>query len=416
MSKTSSALKTTVKEAGKLLALAVLLIVLMLWLSGTFVSKIQASASPAPEPPAPAVKSQPVESRQFPLLVEQVGTVQTHAQAQVAARVMAQVLEVLVHEGQAATGADGGKDAQPTVLARLDARDIEAKLKQAQTQVAAAEQALAAAAAQLAAAQAQQQAAEAQVAAARTDFKRTESLYAQKAATGQQMDHARSQRDVAEAQASAAVQQVNAVRSEMARAEAQKQYAAAAVQEAQVMLSHTTIQAPFTGRVIRKMVDVGDTVAPGQALFVIEASGQPELHAAVAESLATKIAPEQKLDVRIETLAEPVQGTVRVIVPQADPRSRTMVVKVSLPAQTAVISGQFGTLAVPTGTYQALVVPITAVRQVGQLSLVDVLDAQRVPRRRFVTLGPRHGDVVEVLSGLKQGEQIVTGPIPSSRE
>jgi HlyD family secretion protein len=409
-------MKTTAKEGGKLLALVVLLIVLMLWLSGTFVRKIRASAAPVPEAPAPAVAGQPVELRQFPLTVEQVGTVQMRVQAQVAGRIMAQVREVLAHEGQTVTGADAGKDAQPTVLARLDGRDIEAKLRQAQAQVASAEQAEAAATAQFAAAQAQQQAAEAQVAAARTDFKRVEALFTQKAATGQQMDHARSQRDVAEAQAQAAARQVDAVHSDMARVASQKQYAAAAVQEAQVMLSYTTIQAPFDGRLVRKMIDVGDTIAPGQTLFVIETSGQPELHAVVAESLATRISPDQKLDVRIDTMAEPVQGTVRSIVPQADPRSRTMLVKVALPAQTPVISGQFGTLAVPTGTYQTLVVPTVAVRDVGQLNLVDVLDAKGVPHRRFVTLGPRHGDAVEVLSGLKQGERVATGRMQSVRE
>lgn len=406
MSITTSSIKTVAKEGGKLLALVVLLIVLMLWLSGTFVSKIHAGAPPAQDPAAPAVASQVVELRQFPLIVEQVGTVQTRTQAQVAARTMAQVLEVSVHESQTVTGIDGGKDTQPTVLAKLDGRDIEAKLKQAQAQVASAEQAQAAAMAQLAAAEAQRKAAEAQASAAQTDFKRAETLYAQEAATGQQMDHARSQRDIAEAQLQAADQQVNAARSEIARAESQKQYAAAAVQETQVMLTYTTVQAPFSGRIVRKLIDVGDTVAPGQALFTIETSGQPELHAVVAESLATRITLDQKLDVRIETIAEPLQGTVREIVPQADPRSRTTSVKVSLPPQTPVISGQFGTLAVPTGAYQALVVPAGAVRQVGQLNLVDVLDAKGVPHRRFVALGPRHGNVVEVLSGVKQGEQV----------
>jgi multidrug resistance efflux pump len=110
-----------------------------------------------------------------------------------------------------------GLDAQPTVLAKVDGRDIEATLRQTLAQVASAEQAQAVATAQLAAAEAQQQAAEAQVTAARTGFKRMKTLYAQKAAMGQQMDHARSQRDVAEAQTQAAAQQVNAVRSETAR-------------------------------------------------------------------------------------------------------------------------------------------------------------------------------------------------------
>jgi multidrug efflux pump subunit AcrA (membrane-fusion protein) len=106
---------------------------------------------------------------------------------------------------------------------------------------------------------------------------------------------------------------------------------------------------------------------------------------------------------------------VREIVPQADPRTRTLLVKIALPPQPDLVSGQFGRLAVPTGTYQALVIPARAVRQVGQLQLVDVVpaaplrvgDDKGVPHRRFVTLGRSHDDMVEVLSGLKPAERVV---------
>ena len=85
MSKTSSAITTTIEEAGKLIALVVLLIVLMLWLSGTFIDKIRRTPHVPPEKaPAPAAKSQPVEMRTFPLIVDQVGTVQTRHRAEVA--------------------------------------------------------------------------------------------------------------------------------------------------------------------------------------------------------------------------------------------------------------------------------------------------------------------------------------------
>jgi multidrug resistance efflux pump len=395
------------REAAKVLALAAVLIVLMLWLSGAFIYKVQADTRAATEKALPtAPKSQAVERREFPLIVEQVGTVQTRTQAQVAGRIMAQVLEVTVHEGQAVTGPSGAQGGGATVLARLDARDIEAKLRQAQTQVTAAENALAGATAQLAATEAQHQAAQAQAAQALADFNRSEALFAQKATTDQQRDRARAQKDVAEAQARAAAQQVTAVQSDMARLEAQRQQAAAAVREAQVMLSFTTIEAPLSGRVVRKMIDPGDMVTPGQRLFVIETPAEPELHAVVAESLTAGIKPEQKLEVRIDAIKQTLQGTVREIVPQADPRTRTLMVKVSLPPQASLVSGQFGTLAVPTGTYQAMVIPARAVRHVGQLQLVDVLDGKGVPHRRFVTLGRLHDDMVEVLSGLKQTERI----------
>jgi HlyD family secretion protein len=389
------------------LVLAAVLIALMLWLSGAFVDKIRADTPVKMEksPPA-AVESQAVEIRVFPLTVDQVGTVQTRTRAEVAGRIMAQAREVPVQEGQTVTG-PGGKEGAATVLARLDSRDIEAKLSQAQTQVTASEKALAGAAAQLAAAQAQQQAAEAQATQALADFQRMESLHASGATTSQQLDHARAQKDVAEAQVRAAIQQVAAVRSDAARLEAQKEQAMAAVREAQVMLSYTTIEAPFSGRLVRKTVDAGDMVMPGQTLFVIETSAEPELHAVVAESLVAEIKPGQKLDVWIDALQQTLPGTVREIVPQADPRTRTLLVKIALPPQPGLVSGQFGKLTVPTGTYQALVIPARAVRQVGQLQLVDVVDDRGVPHRRFVTLGRTRSDLVEVLSGLKPAERVV---------
>ncbi len=407
MSKIVSRIRVIAKEMGKILILAVVLIALMLWLSGTFISKIRAAAPPTKGTP-PAVKSQKVELREYPQLIEQVGTVQTRSQAQVAGRIMAQVREIPVQEGQNVTGPDRtNKKVMPTVLARLDGRDIEARLKQAQAQVTVAEQAITGATAQVAAAQAQQQAAETQVVQARVDFNRIETLHTKQAATGQQLDHARTQKDVAEAQAQAATQQVAAVHSDLARLQAQKEQAVEMVHEAQVLLSYTKIQSPFSGRLVRKMIDVGDMVAPGQPLFVIETSDEPELHAVVADSLVARLQLEQKLDVRIDAIQQTLPGTVREIAPQADPRTRTMLVKVSLPIQVGLISGQFGTLAVPVGNYQALVAPAQAVRQVGQLHLVDVLDTEGFPHRRFVTLGPQHDEMVEVLSGLKQDEQVV---------
>ena len=61
----------------------------------------------------------------------------------------------------------------------------------------------------------------------------------------------------------------------------------------------------------------------------------------------------------------------------------------------------------PYGSYQALVAPAEAVRQVGQLNLVDVVDAEGYPVRRFVTLGKHHDGLVEILSGLEENEEVV---------
>ncbi|MBN1845274.1 MAG: hypothetical protein JW810_06290, partial [Sedimentisphaerales bacterium] len=82
-------------------------------------------------------------------------------------------------------------------------------------------------------------------------------------------------------------------------------------------------------------------------------------------------------------------------------------VKVALGEAPGLISGMFARLRIPTGRYEALVVPRRALRRVGQLELVEVVDHQGCAQKRFVTLGPLHGTQVEVLSGLAEGEQVV---------
>ena len=85
------------KAVLKIIALVVVLVVMMMWLAGAFRSKIK--AGPALEPSVSATGStMRVETHQYPLIVEQAGTVRTRTEAQVSSRLMAQVREVLVRE------------------------------------------------------------------------------------------------------------------------------------------------------------------------------------------------------------------------------------------------------------------------------------------------------------------------------
>ncbi len=387
--KTTKAFRS--KQAWKIAGLVILLLAMMLWLAGAFRHKIK--PGPAQEPAkVPVGPTARVESRTFPMIAEQAGTVQTRTQAQVSSRLMAQVLEVLVREGDTVHGP--GPAGTGTVLARLDDRDIRAKGEQAKAQVAALGQALQAA-------RAQQQAAQAVLDQAGADLARTERLVEAKAATGQQLDHARTQRDTAQAQVLAAQRQVDQTRAQQAGAEA-------AVREAAVMLSFASIEAPFDGQVTARRIDPGDMVNPGQILFAVDVPSEPQLQAFVSEGVALHVQAGQTLQVRVDALRRDLEGTVRQIVPQVDPLTRTVLVKVDLPKDPALVSGLFGWLRVPIGEYPALVVPKTAVLRNGQLDLVQVLAAPGVPVRRFVELGQEHGPLVEVLSGLEAGDEIVT--------
>ncbi len=393
------------KEIYKLLGVLSALIFMMMWLSGAFVSKVEPGA-PVAKPPPPKVSTEKVQRRTFPLISDQVGTLRARTEADVSARIMAQVREILVKEGDRVLGRDD-KGTTATVMARLEDGDIQARLRQAQAQITAAERAMEASKAKLGSARAQLEAARATRDKVTSDYRRYQDLFRNQAATGQQLDHARAQKDVAEAQVSAATQDVHAAGSEIERIQAQKEQTEAAAAEARVALSFTVIKAPFSGKVVKKMVDVGDMASPGKPLFFLETPSHPELHAYISESLLLDVKVGERLDVHIDALDRTFPGELREIVPKSDPSTRTVLVKVGLSPDLELVNGLFGRLLVPHGSYESLVVPARAVRTVGQLELAEVVDPDGYAQRRFITLGERHGELVEVLTGLKENEEVV---------
>ena len=118
------------KEVAKGVGVVALLIVLMMWLAGTFVKKVE-PGPPAPKPQPPKVSTQKVERQVYLLTIDQVGTVRAQTEARVSSRVMAQVKEILVKEGDPVSGGND-KSSPPTILALLQDADIKARLNQAE--------------------------------------------------------------------------------------------------------------------------------------------------------------------------------------------------------------------------------------------------------------------------------------------
>lgn len=394
------------REALKIGGVLLALVGLMVWLSGGFIRKVDPTRVATAAPSAEKPRTHRVERRVFPLLIEQVGTVRALSEAQVSSRIMAQVRKILVREGDLVHAGEG-KDGPPTVLAVLDDTEIRARLAQAESQVAAAERGVEIARARLTSTRAQVESARANRDWVASDYRRTEELHRDRAATGQQLEHARAQRDMVEAQLRALLKEAQAAESEIGRSLAQKQQAESAWREAQAMLDYTVIRAPFSGKVIRKTVEVGDMAKPGQPLFIIDSPLQPELHVHLSESILPHLSVGQELRVTIDALRRPLSGRLREIQPWADPATRTLLAKVSLPPDRELVNGMFGTVHIPRGTYGSLVIPKAAVQEAGQLPLVTVLHPTRGRERRFVTLGPEHEELVEILSGLDEDEEVV---------
>jgi RND family efflux transporter MFP subunit len=336
---------------------AALVLVLMLWLSGRLSPKIRSAARPEPATTAaaPPATATAVLVR-VPTTETAVGSIKATYETTVASRLAARVVEVNLKAGQRVKAGE--------VLVRLDDSDLRARLNQARAEV---------------------DRANAVKAIAETELRRLTPLRKQFAASGNEFERAET-----------------AVKT----AEADLERSGQAVREAESLLEYATVKAPLNGIVVDKKVDVGDTVLPGQVMARVYDPTSMQLVASVRESLTHRLRVGQPIGVHVDVLAKTCQGQVTEIVPESETGSRTFQVKVSGPCPPGIYSGMFGRLLIPLDEEEVLVVPREAVRQVGQLELVQVVNGGRL-QRRAVRTGRIIGDQYEVLSGVRSGEIVV---------
>ena len=163
--------------------------------------------------------------------------------------------------------------------------------------------------------------------------------------------------------------------------------------------------------VTEKKADAGAFASPGMPLFIVEDTRRYRLEAMVDESDIRLVHVGEAVPVLLDSLeSAEFRGRVAQIVPAADPASRSFLVKIELPADARFRSGLFGRAHFPRGARPALLIPQTTIVERGQLKGVFVIDAKQIAQLRYVTLGKAHGEQVEVLSGLQNGEKIVAAP------
>ncbi|MCU0573615.1 MAG: efflux RND transporter periplasmic adaptor subunit [Syntrophobacteraceae bacterium] len=389
----------------KIAAVVFILIGFGVWLSRSFIKKAEPEKSEAPAPFDHQPGTVRVERRVFTSWVDQVGSVRAMNEVCISSRIMAEVSEMHVGEGDLVSAGEG-RDSAATILAVLDDSEILDRLARAESKRAAVEQEVELGRARLVAVRAQVESARASRDRVSSDYRRHEELYRNRAATRQQLEYARGQREMVEARLRALLSEIQATESQIGRSLAQKQQADTAVREARSMLEHTVIRAPFPGKIHRIAVDAGDMAIPGEPLICMEAPFRPELHVHVPESVRAGLMPGQELEVVIEPLGRSFHAKLREIQPRTDPSAGMALVSITLPPDGALANGMVGRVRIPQGEVQPMVIPRAALQE-EQPPAVVVWHPERGRERRSITLGADRGDLVEVLSGLDEGEEVV---------
>jgi RND family efflux transporter MFP subunit len=349
--------KITLKIAAGVAALTVLGVV-MAYLAGFFEKKIPVDFRRV-LPSAANGESLTVEATNEPLVERAAGTLRAKVETVISPLITATISSIGVWAGDEVQAGE--------VLVDLDSRELKARLDQAQQSVISAR---------------------AELTRIEKEAKRVQRIFKADPGAISKAERDRIQADVSTARA----RLISAQRYQ---------------DEARTALSYSQLTAPIAGRIVERYADPGDTARPGVPILRLYNPGTLRLEAAVRESTASKLTENQEIVAEIDAVDKRFIGVVDEIVPSADPGSRTFLVKVSLTGDTGLYPGMFGRLLIPIGQTEKIYIPAAAATGVGQLDFVMVKTEQG-NLRRYVRLGQRGpDDRVEVVSGLKAGEQII---------
>ncbi len=204
---------------------------------------------------------------------------------------------------------------------------------------------------------------------------------------------------------------LESARVQLASAEAAYQSAEAALKMAQKQLDDTLLKAPFAGTVASVPVDPGNTVAPGTPLVTVVDIRRLRLQVGVSEQDISRLRRGQRCIVTLDVYpGVEFRGKIVALGPAADPQTKTFPIKIDLPNSRThpLRAGMVAKATIIVKMYnQVAVVPLSAILKQAEAYHAFVVSDNRAYLRKLV-LGPRQGERVAVLSGVRAGEWVVT--------
>ncbi|HCS73641.1 MAG TPA: hypothetical protein DIW17_07190 [Clostridiales bacterium] len=301
------------------------------------------------------------------------GRLKASSEVEVLPKTSERIISINVKEGQRASAGQ--------IIMTLDSNSLQASIKKAEAQVASAQASL----------KNNQIALE----AARKTYERTQTLYEAGAVSQTDLDNAQDT--------------YNSLQS--GAAEAAVAQAEASLLEMQEQASYCTITAPVNGVIGRIDVAVGDYVTTAKTVAVISDPQQLEVKIMVGESDISKIQLNSQVDVYVNAISEDAfAGTVTSIASVLESNSDMYPVTVTIDnSEGKMKSGMYAKVLIDTsGAQSALSIPLSAVIPSNGVEVVYTVTDENKAKRVEVTTGISDETYVQILSGLKAGEKVVT--------
>jgi RND family efflux transporter MFP subunit len=297
-----------------------------------------------------------VMAQAIPETYTTVGTLTANERVDVAARILGEIRNLAVREGQAVT--------RGQVILTIDATEITNRLNEAQARVAEAS---------------------AQAEESHSDLERHQKLLAQKAMSERAVEQARLRYEVAREGLSAAE---------------------AAATQIRVQLEYTDVRSPVTGVVVTRHKQSGDMATPGAPILTIEDPENIEVNTFVKEGYVDKIGPGDDVQVYIDATEKHVSGTVSRIVPAGDAATYRYLVRIALHDVDGLRAGMFARVEFPAGARTGITIPVSAIVERGDMPGVYLVDNDDIAHFRMVRTGRLLTDHIEIVAGLNAHDRI----------
>ncbi|MFY9707016.1 MAG: efflux RND transporter periplasmic adaptor subunit [Desulfobacterales bacterium] len=209
-------------------------------------------------------------------------------------------------------------------------------------------------------------------------------------------------------------------RSEYDSAEAQFKEAAAQADNIRAAIKKKTIRAPFDGRLGIRLVNIGQVLKEGDAIVSLQSIDPIFVNFSLPQQQLAQVNSGFTVQVTTDALpGQVVDGKITAINPQVDAATRNIQMQATVAnPEERLRPGMFVNVAVVLPARQnVLAIPATAVLFAPYGDSVFVVEEKKeekngqpgqVVRQKFVRLGDKKGDYVAIVSGLEEGDTVVS--------
>ena len=176
--------------------------------------------------------------------------------------------------------------------------------------------------------------------------------------------------------------------------------------------------APFGGLLGFREVSVGSYVQPGDVVTTLIDDSAMRLDFSVPATRLASVGSGTQIVAETDSLpGQTFRGEITTLNNTIDPATRSVRVRAILPNDERLLKvGMFMRVVVEADARLALAIPEEAIQPVGPRTYVFVVDAENMAHRREISIGARYDSLVEVLSGLSEGDRVISEGLIRARD